>query len=79
MGMQAMGEEQPWLEEYLNKMMQDRKFVEDAFHRLQTEKIFDWAESQVQKEEKSISVDDFTKMTQEHQHHHHDHEHDHNH
>ncbi len=71
MGMQAMGEEQPWLEEYLNKMMQDRKFVEDAFHRLQTEKIFDWAESQVQKEEKSISVDDFTKMTQEHQHHHH--------
>lgn len=71
MGMQSMGEEQPWLEEYLNKMMQDRKFVEDAFHRLQTEKIFDWAESQVQKEEKSISVDDFTKMTQEHQQHHH--------
>lgn len=71
MGMQTMGEEQPWLEEYVNKMMQDRKFIDDAYHRLQTEKIFEWAESQVQKEEKSITADDFTKMTQEHQHQHH--------
>ena len=47
MGMQMMDEEQPWVEEYLDKMMQDRKFVEDSFFRLRTEKIFDWAEGQV--------------------------------
>lgn len=85
MGMQTIGDDQPWVEEYLNKMMQDRKFIDDSYHRLRTEKLFDWAEGQVQKEEKSISVEDFGKLVQQHQHQHqhheheHDHEHDHNH
>lgn len=70
MGMQMLDEEQPWVEEYVNKMMQDRKFVDDAFHRLRTEKIFEWAESQVNREEKPISADEFTKLLQEHQHEH---------
>ncbi|MGZ5192231.1 MAG: trigger factor, partial [Flavisolibacter sp.] len=43
MGMNAMDAEQPWLNDYLNKMMQDKKFVEDAYHRIQTEKVFQWA------------------------------------
>lgn len=71
MGAQNLGEEQPWLEEYVNRMMQDRKFVDDAYHRLRTDKVFTWAETQAQREEKSISADDFTKMLQEHQHAHH--------
>ncbi len=72
MGIQNLGgEQQPWLEDYLNKMMQDRKFIEDSYHRIRTDKVFEWADSQVQKEEKSISVEDFTKMLEEHQHHHH--------
>ncbi len=70
MGMQAMAEEQPWVEEYVNKMMQDRKFIDDSYHRIRTEKLFGWAENQVQKEEKPISQDDFTRMVQEHHHHH---------
>lgn len=71
MGMQSIGDDQPWVEEYLNKMMQDRKFIDDSYNRLVTERIFEWAEGQVQKEEKPISVDDFGKLMQEHQHHHH--------
>jgi trigger factor len=71
MGMQTVGDDQPWVEEYVNKMMQDRKFIDDSYHRLRTEKVFQWAESQVQKEDKLISIDDFTKILQEHQHHHH--------
>lgn len=71
MGMQSIGDDQPWIEEYVNKMMQDRRFIDDSYHRLRTDKVFEWAETQAQKEEKSISVDDFTKMLQEHQHHHH--------
>lgn len=70
MGMQALGDEQPWVEEYVSKMMKDRKFIDDSYNRIRTEKLFGWAESQIQKEEKPISVDDFTKMIQEHQHHH---------
>lgn len=82
MGMQMMDEEQPWVEEYLNKMLQDRRFVDDSFYRIRTEKIFDWAEKQVQREEVEIKADEFEKMVNEHQHvhsHEHEHAHDHDH
>jgi trigger factor len=63
---------QPWINDYLDKMMQDRKFVEDSYHRIQTDKIFVWAESKVNPVEQVISVDDFLKMQEEHRHHHHE-------
>jgi len=58
------------VEEYLNKMMQDRKFVDDSFFRLRTEKIFDWAEGQVQREDVEMNAEEFEKMLHEHQHEH---------
>lgn len=70
-GMQPMDEEQPWINDYINKMMKDRKFVEDAYHRIQTEKVFSWAENQIADIEKPVSVEDFTKEMEKHQHHHH--------
>ena len=71
MGMNAMDEEQPWITDYVNKMMQDKKFVEDTFHRIQTEKVFQWAEANVKTEEKEIGVDEFSSKLKEHEHHHH--------
>lgn len=71
MGMQMLDEEQPWVEDYVNRMMQDRKFIDDSYHRLVTEKIFNWAEGQVQKEEKVVSEEEFGKELHEHEHHHH--------
>jgi trigger factor len=62
---------QPWINDYLDKMMQDRKFVEDSYHRIQTDKVFVWAESKANPVEQTISVEDFTKMQEEHRHHHH--------
>jgi trigger factor len=50
--------------------MQDKKYVEETFFRIQTDKVFEWAETQVKPEEKKISVEDFTKILQEHQHEH---------
>ncbi len=35
----------PWLEEYANRMLQDKKFVEETYMRLQTEKLFNLLES----------------------------------
>ena len=70
-GMQPMDEEQPWINDYINKMMKDRKFVEDAYHRIQTEKVFGWAENQIAATEKPVTVEDFTKQMEKHQHHHH--------
>jgi trigger factor len=71
MGMNAGGDDQPWITEYVNKMMQDKKFVEDAYHRIQTDKVFGFADQKVNAVEQEISVDDFTKETAKHQHHQH--------
>lgn len=71
MGMDMQAEEQPWIADYITRMMNDRKFVEDTYHRIQTEKVFEWAEGQVKAVEKPVSVEEFTKETEAHQHHHH--------
>jgi len=71
MGIPNGGDDQPWINDYVEKMMKDRKYMEDAYNRIQTQKIFEWAESQINATEKEISMEDFTKMQEEHQHHHH--------
>ena len=71
MGGANLADDQPWVTDYVEKMMKDRKYVEDAYNRIQTQKIFEWAATQVKPADKEISADDFTKMVEEHQHHHH--------
>lgn len=71
MGMSALDEEQDWVRDYIDRMMKDRKYVEDAFSRLQTQRLFEWAETKVNATEQTISREEFIKMNEEHQHHHH--------
>lgn len=71
MGMNAMDEEQDWVRDYIDRMMKDRKYVEDAYNRIQTQKIFDWTETQVAAVETPVSREEFLHMNEEHQHHHH--------
>ena len=71
MGMQALDEEQQWVRDYIDRMMKDRKYVEDAYNRLQTQKIFDWAVGQARATETPISKEEFVKMNEQHQHQHH--------
>lgn len=70
-GMGAQSEDQPWVNDYIDKMMKDRKYVEDAYNRMQTQKIFEWAETKVNPADQPIAADEFTKMVEEHEHHHH--------
>jgi trigger factor len=70
-GMGADAQDQPWVTDYVEKMMKDRKYVEDAYNRIQTQKIFEWAETKVNPTDKEISAEEFTKMAEAHQHHHH--------
>jgi trigger factor len=70
-GMGADAQDQPWVTDYVEKMMKDRKYVEDAYNRIQTQKIFEWAETKVNPADKEISAEEFTKMAEAHQHHHH--------
>jgi trigger factor len=71
MGMGATEEEQPWITEYINRMMHDKKFVEDAYNRIQTDKLFGLLESKLNATETPISVEEFTKELDKHKHHHH--------
>jgi trigger factor len=71
MNMPNVGDDQPWVDNYVEKMMQDRKYVEDAYNRIQSQKVFEWAETQVKPTEKEIAMEDFVKMQEEHQHQHH--------
>ena len=71
MGMGNQAEQQPWVNDYVEKMMKDRKYMEDAYTRIQTQKVFEWAETQVNPKDKTISAEEFTKLVEAHQHHHH--------
>ena len=64
----ALGDNQQWVEDYANRMMQDRKFVEDSYHRISTEKLFGIIETQVTAKEESISAEDFAKKLHNHRH-----------
>jgi trigger factor len=59
----------PWLDEYANRMMHDKKFVEETYMRLQTEKLFDLLEAKTKKTEESISLKDFEEKVHHHHHH----------
>lgn len=71
MGMGALDEEQDWVRDYIDRMMKDRKYVEDAYNRLQTQKLFDFVETQVNAVETPVSKEEFIHMNEDHQHHHH--------
>jgi trigger factor len=71
MGGANLGDDQPWVNDYVEKMMKDRKYVEDSYNRIQTQKIFEWAATHVKPDDIDISAEDFAKMVEEHQHHHH--------
>ncbi len=71
MGGANLSDDQPWVADYVEKMMKDRKYVEEAYGRIQTQKIFEWAATQVKPKDKDITAEEFTKMVEAHQHHHH--------
>ncbi|MCA6454048.1 MAG: trigger factor [Chitinophagaceae bacterium] len=64
----ALGDNQQWVDDYANRMMQDRKFVEDSYHRISTDKLFTVLEGQVSAKEEAISADDFAKKLHHHHH-----------
>ncbi|MBC7651219.1 MAG: trigger factor [Deinococcales bacterium] len=66
--MDMMGENNQWVDDYANRMMQDKKFVEDSYQRISTEKIFESLLSTVSTTEEAISEVDFTKKQHHHNH-----------
>jgi trigger factor len=64
----ALGDNQQWVDDYANRMMQDRKFVEDSYHRISTDKLFSQLEGQVQAKEEPISAEAFAEKLHHHHH-----------
>ncbi len=66
LGVQA-GSGEKWLEDYADRMVQDRKFMESSYFRLQNDKLFSLLEGHVQQTEQTITEKDFAEKL----HHHH--------
>ncbi|MEI6264532.1 MAG: trigger factor [Sphingobacteriia bacterium] len=64
----ALGDNQQWVDDYANRMMQDKRFVEDSYHRINAEKLFGVLEANVSATDTAISIEDFTKMVENHHH-----------
>jgi trigger factor len=58
----------PWLDEYANRMTHDKKFVEETYMRLQTDKLFELLESKAGKKEEPVSVKEFEEKLHHHHH-----------
>ncbi len=57
-----------WLEDYANGKMKDKKFVDQTYSQIQTDKMFTALEGQVQATEEPISVEDFAAKLNHHHH-----------
>jgi len=64
----ALGDNQQWVDDYANRMMQDKKFVEDSYHRIATEKMFAVLETLVTAKDEEISAEDFASKLHHHHH-----------
>ena len=64
----ALGDKQQWVDDYANRMMKDKKFVEESYHRISTEKMFNNLDGQISAKEEAISADDFANKLHHHHH-----------
>ena len=70
--------DESWIDDYTNRMLGDRKFVDDAHGQIRLSKLFNALEAQVNAKEQNISEEDFAELLKKHSHeHHHEHEHAH--
>jgi trigger factor len=66
-GNMNLGDDTGWLDSYVDRMMKDEKQIEGSYRRLVTEKLFNWAQEQVNAKEESITPEGLAAI----QHHHH--------
>lgn len=64
----SLGSNTAWLDSYVDRMMKDQKQVESSYHRLASEKMFTWAETQVNPKEKTVTPEELTGMMHNHHH-----------
>lgn len=68
MGYMGQFEEAPWLDSYADSMLKDKKFIENTYYQLQTTKLFNVLENEVNVQEDVVSTTELSSM--QHNHHH---------
>jgi trigger factor len=58
----------PWLDSYAESMLKDKKFIENTYYQLQTSKLFNILEEQVNVIEDIVSPEQLNAMQHNHQH-----------
>lgn len=64
---QLADEDAPWLDNYVQGQMKDKKFVDETYRQIQTNKLFNILEGQVNVIENTVTPEELVSM----QHHHH--------
>ncbi len=67
-GSMSLGDDTSWLDSYVDRMLKDEKQVDASYRRLVTDKLFNWAQSQVKPAEKQVTGEELTAMQHNHQH-----------
>lgn len=70
-GASGMQGDMSWIGTYVDSLLKDRQQVENTYRKVLSQKIFEKTESQLTPAEKTVTLDEFRKMQEEHQHHHH--------
>ena len=60
-----------WLDSYMERLLQDEKFVDQTYREMVTQKLFDWAEQKVNVKQEEITAEEFAKLPNKHHHHEH--------
>ena len=67
-GQMKMDGDISWMDSYIDRMMKDEKRVDSSYRRLLTDKLFEWAQSQVKPVEKEVTAQELTAIQHNHQH-----------
>lgn len=67
MGGQSL-DDAPWLDSYSESMLKDKKFIENTYYQLQTNKLFDALEQQVNVIEDLVTPEELAGMQHHHSH-----------
>jgi len=61
-------EDAPWLDSYVDSVLKDKKFIENTYFQLQTTKLFNMLEGQVNVNEDSVTPEQLNAMQHHHSH-----------
>jgi FKBP-type peptidyl-prolyl cis-trans isomerase (trigger factor) len=67
-GQMNLGDDNQWIESYIDRMMKDQKQIDSSYRKAITDKLFNFLETQVSPTEKQSSPEELLAMQHHHEH-----------